>query len=504
MDRIFFLNLDISEKIAGVELSALSRTNLFSQHLDIEPIFLTTNYNWMLHRNKQKIQSNHRASPAMDILNMYDYFQDAVSLNQGEKKVMAEDLKPFRIISVPGTSDVRLYDEKGELVAYCKRHADNLSVNYINFIKDGRVWRRETFDSRGFLSKVDLLEKHGDIETSHDIFFRPDGSMAITKYGSIKNGFATTLSIQLINRENRLTHQFSNDGELRAFWLEIVARENDNSIFVVDRCLEFYEPIKIAIRKTATKSKIVPVIHSVHTAGDILSGVVNKFYKTVLEDIKTPDAIVVFTEEQKKDIIQRFGSGNIHVIPHSYKSIEKNPPLDKRNRFKIVYLARYTFEKKHEFAIEAFRLVVDKIPNAELHLYGFGEKKEEIIKKIKESSLEKNVFVNDFVHEIGNIYQEAGLSILTSSIEAFCMSVMESLFYGCPVVSFDIKYGPNTMIKHGINGYLIPPNNVELFAKQIIYILKNKDLHKNLVNNAANSMQNFTHEAVAEKWKLLL
>ena len=504
MDKIYFLNLDIAQNLAGVESSALARTKLFSEHLSIAPIFVTNLYNWTLHKNKKRVQENQRAATDMSVLNLYDFFQEATSLEHGVKKLLISDLEPYRAIDVPGTPDVRLYDEKGEFVAYCKRHPDDLTISFINYLSEGIVWRRETYDARGFLSKVDLLEKRDDIELAHESFFRPDGSVAITKRSSIKNGLATTLSLQLINRQGRLVKQFANDAELLAYWLELLVKRDEKSIFVVDRCAEFYAPLQATIQKTGSKSKVVPVVHSVHTAGDILIGIVNKFYKTVLEDVSAPDAIAVCTETQKHDIIQRFGPGNLQVIPHSHGVVANNPSFKQRNRFKIVYAARYAPEKNHDLALQVFKQVSLSVPNAELHLYGFGEKKQAIQDQIKELALDKKVFLNDFVHDVAPIYQGSGLSIMTSGIEGFCLGVMESLFYGCPVVSFDIRYGPHSMIQNGVNGFLVPFKDVDMFVKQIIQILGDEELHQKMVEQAPGSVQHLTHESVAKKWGEML
>ena len=505
MKKIFFMVLDVAENMSGLEYSAFLREQLFQQHLDLTPIVITNYYNPNLHKNKKLRQKENRISSSVSLLNMYDYFQQATDYADVDTGFSSELLSPFRSVSVPDTNDLRLYDSKGAVVAYCKRH-DNSSVSFINYLNNGIVFRRETFDSRGFLSKIDRIFKQEDHELVHESFLRPNGTVAIAKDCKVIAGCATVQMIHLINEQGRLTNIFNTEKELVDFWLEELINANSDSTFIIDRCLEFYESLQRIKNKltTATKPKLMPVIHNVHTAGDVLIGEVSKFYKDVVENISEPDATIVFTKAQKEDILQRFGNGNIQVIPHSYHRVEQTAPFEQRNPMKVVYLARYAPEKNHDLALDPFKLVVASVPKAQLHLYGFGEKKAEIIEKIKTLGLEKNVFVNDFVHDIASLYQEAGLSILTSSVEGFCMSVMESLFYACPVVAFDIKYGPAEMIQQGVNGYLVKNKDTAQFAKQIIQTLTNPTLHKKLIQTTGQTMQAFTHEAVAEQWKLLL
>lgn len=505
MKKIFFMVLDVAENMSGLEYAAFAREKLFQQHLNLKPTIATNYYNPSWHKNKTLLQEKNRASSSVSLLNMYDYFQQVTDYADVDTGFSSELLSPFRSVHVPDTTDIRLYNGKGEFVAYCKRN-DDLSVNFINYLHQDIVFRRETYDVRGFLSKIDQIFKQEGYELVHESFLRSDGSVAITKDCKVIAGFATVQMIHLINEQGHLTNIFNSEKELVDFWLEDLVNKNTDAIFVTDRCLEFYEPLQRIRSKltTATKPKLIPVIHSVHTAGDVFAGEVSKFYKDVVENISEPDATIVFTKAQKEDILQRFGNGNIQVIPHSYHRVEQTAPFEQRNPMKVVYLARYAPEKNHDLALDAFKLVVASVPKAQLHLYGFGEKKAEIIEKIKTLGLEKNVFVNDFVHDIASLYQEAGLSILTSSVEGFCMSVMESLFYACPVVAFDIKYGPAEMIQQGVNGYLVKNKDTAQFAKQIIQTLTNPTLHKKLIQTTGQTMQAFTHEAVAEQWKLLL
>jgi poly(glycerol-phosphate) alpha-glucosyltransferase len=259
-----------------------------------------------------------------------------------------------------------------------------------------------------------------------------------------------------------------------------------------------------AIYKNKAPAKTIPVIHNVHTGNDVFDGPVSTFYKSVLENVDAYSAIVTLTEHQQRDIQDRFGGKNFFTIPHSYFEVPEMKPYEQRDRFKVVYLARYDLgHKQQDMALKAFKLVVNAVPMAQLYLHGFGADKDKIANLVKEMGLEANVHVNDFVADISLAYKDASLSILTSRVEAFCLSVMESLFHGCPVVSFDMKYGPASMIVNGENGFLIPPNDIELLASKIIDILTNDELHKKIVKNAQTSVSNLTHEAVGLMWRHL-
>ncbi len=50
---------------------------------------------------------------------------------------------------------------------------------------------------------------------------------------------------------------------------------------------------------------------------------------------------------------------------------------------------------------------------------------------------------------------------------------MESIEVGCPVIAYDVRYGPGEIIEHGENGYLVEPDNIEAFAAYMDKIIKN-------------------------------
>ena len=53
---------------------------------------------------------------------------------------------------------------------------------------------------------------------------------------------------------------------------------------------------------------------------------------------------------------------------------------------------------------------------------------------------------------------------------------MESIEVGCPVIAYDVRYGPE-IIEHGKNGYLVEPDNIEAFSAYMDKIIKNPLKH---------------------------
>ena len=61
--------------------------------------------------------------------------------------------------------------------------------------------------------------------------------------------------------------------------------------------------------------------------------------------------------------------------------------------------------------------------------------------------------------------KNAKLFVNCSRNEAFPMTIIEALSCDCPVVSFDIDYGPNEILINDLSGYLAENNNIDSMIK---------------------------------------
>ncbi len=181
------------------------------------------------------------------------------------------------------------------------------------------------------------------------------------------------------------------------------------------------------------------------------------------------------------DIVKRFGDRtNYFVIPHAIKEGKYDHPFEQRDLNKVVMFARYHEQKQLDHAIKAFEKVVKKVPNAKLEIYGFGDKEKELETLIKSLKMEHSIHLKGFNKNPADTFKKSAVSLLTSEYEGFGLVVLESLRYGCPVISYDLKYGPSDMINNGENGYLVENLNINQLAEKVIKILKSKsDLKKN-------------------------
>ncbi len=74
---------------------------------------------------------------------------------------------------------------------------------------------------------------------------------------------------------------------------------------------------------------------------------------------------------------------------------------------------------------------------------------------------------------------------------------------GLPVVAFDCPYGPATIISEGVNGFLIPFDNMQCFAEKLSLLIEDSSLRKQMGLAALVSSDRFTSDQIMLKWLAL-
>ena len=67
-----------------------------------------------------------------------------------------------------------------------------------------------------------------------------------------------------------------------------------------------------------------------------------------------------------------------------------------------------------------------------------------------------------------SVFSSSLASIYPTKTEGFGLAILESLACGCPVVTYDVDYGPRELIRSGENGRRVTPGDIDEFASAIL------------------------------------
>lgn len=499
--EVYFLNIDINKKLTGIERASMLRAKVFKEHLQSAPTIVTVRYNHLFRRRCAEHAEDGLLHPDLTLINMYEQL---LGTREGRPQKGFVKNDRFTYKAVPNTKDYRVY-RQDEMIQYVKRFNDG-TLDYINYFAGRKKVGRYKYDSHGYLSAYQHLDVTTQQVTQED-YYHIDGYIRLKKYLSTekgKNVIQRVTGIVLFNAQGVIENVFRTEDDLIEFWLEGLFDSEKNYHCIIDKNRIYYQPL---MKLNLPNVTVTTCIHAMHTRNHIntMNSAINRNYRDVLEDIEKPEAIIVLTKQQKRDIEERFGlAENVRVIPHTISLLPEKVRWQERNPLKVVALSRYSEEKRLDQMIEIFAQVVERMPTATLEIYGFGAEKAKLLKKIKELEMSRHIFLKNYVSDISDVYDSAALSLLTSRTEAFSLVTMESLAHGCPVISYDIKYGPSDMIVEGENGFLIPLDEQEQFADKIVELLKAPRKLKKMSAAAYRLRDDFSGQQVSRKWSDLL
>jgi len=152
--------------------------------------------------------------------------------------------------------------------------------------------------------------------------------------------------------------------------------------------------------------------------------------------------------------------------------------LDK-NGWRVGNVAALAWHKDHRTLIEAARIVVNQFPKATFLITGEGSLRKEIEILIKKLNLDKEVKLLGFRRDVPEILSILHLFVLSSSWEGLGTSLLDALASCCPVVATNVGGIPE-IIKDGLNGILVVPEDPGALAQAIIYLLKNRDVARQM------------------------
>lgn len=143
-------------------------------------------------------------------------------------------------------------------------------------------------------------------------------------------------------------------------------------------------------------------------------------------------------------------------------------------------IARFTPDKGHDVLLYALYEILKEKPNVQLVFVGDGKERSRIIDLSQRLNLSENViFLRPQLNTV-NILSTMDVFMFTPRRkEGLGLSLLEALAAGKPVVAADVG-GISSIVKDGINGFLVKPSRPELLVGPTVKLLKNKELYQRM------------------------
>ncbi len=221
------------------------------------------------------------------------------------------------------------------------------------------------------------------------------------------------------------------------------------------------------------------------------------------------DAVVVLTRESATWLHANTRARRVAIIPNAAqwplpKQLPQLPPPARVDGQRILLaVGRLTTEKGFDLLLPVFQQLVAEFPNWRLVILGEGPKNEALQMQISTLGVSEHVSLPGRVGNMAQWYAAADLYVMTSRFEGFPNTLVEALAHGLPAVSFDCDTGPRDIIRHEINGLLVPAGDCAALKTALQKLMVNETLRRQFANRAIEVRDRYTIERIAGLWERL-
>jgi glycosyltransferase involved in cell wall biosynthesis len=149
---------------------------------------------------------------------------------------------------------------------------------------------------------------------------------------------------------------------------------------------------------------------------------------------------------------------------------------------------RLSVEKGHHFLFEMMKYLHENEINCRLLLAGEGKLSENLKSKAASLGVDHLVEFLGFVEDMPSFYSSLDIFLLPSAFEGFGYVLIEAMASRKPVVAFNVGSSME-IVEHGKTGYLIPPNQVQEMAVQVIELAGDRRLREKLGENGRSRVE---------------
>lgn len=271
---------------------------------------------------------------------------------------------------------------------------------------------------------------------------------------------------------------------------------------------------RLAAKKARKKgTKVVYIAHGFH----FYKGAPKKnwlaYYPIEKLFAKKCDTLVTITEEDfllatkkfKTNTIRMHGVG-VDMDRHFAVSEQEKQEIRKElnildDEFMCLCTGELNANKNQISLIQMVPKIKEKIANFKLWLAGNGPLREQLEAEIERLNLTDSVKLLGYQTQIEKFVRASDIVCSASKREGLPFNIIEAMLAKRPVVA-SVNRGHKELIKNGQNGFIT--NKQEEFIDNIVCLYENKELNKQIAENAFDYAKSYTLNQTMKEFKVLL
>jgi len=441
----------------GQTRALLMRNRLFAQHAGVEPLLVTFDTAPVYPEVRASWREHGALVDPMQLLNLFEYYRETLP-------VLGEPVD----------------DELPEIHGLAPREAAH---------PDGTLYKTSW-----------VGERSGELFIED--FHRPDGTVYLRRPAGGMAEKNPASPYILTNEKGRVVGRWARKSGLNRAWLRQLGGDAERVMIISDSRFALGDIIPMK----DPRFHVVHLMHNTHVAGHRRwNAPLSPLYEPLLTKIDQIDGLVTLTDRQRQDVAERYGrTSNLFVVPNPVDLPVLPDPLPARDPKLFTIVSRLEPQKRLAHAIQAFALVLEQEPEARLEIYGDGAQWRMLEKLVEKLDVGHAVTMLGHNPHARESLWTATAFLMSSGYEGYPLATLESLSHGCPVISYDIKYGPREQISHGVDGFLVEPGDMQGLADRIVELIRDPALAARMSEKAFEKAKAHDYNAFLRDWKHVL
>lgn len=251
------------------------------------------------------------------------------------------------------------------------------------------------------------------------------------------------------------------------------------------------QPVGGLMGRLIGKKFKLPVIYTAH-GFHFLKGnskLKNFAFKTIEKWLaKYTDILITINEEDFEasknwKATHKFKIPGIGFDANKYDNAEFDKIEFKRslglNEDDFVVLTVAEFIKRKNYTTSLKTIAELKNKNIKYLICGRGNCEDEIKQQIKDLGIEDKVIMLGYRKDINKIMQISDTFFLPSNQEGLCLSIIEALNYGLPIITSNVR-GCQDLVEEGKNGFIADKNDYIKYAEYINQLSTKDELYNQM------------------------
>lgn len=212
------------------------------------------------------------------------------------------------------------------------------------------------------------------------------------------------------------------------------------------------------------------------------------------------DAVVAQTPGAAR-WVREWCNSVVVVIPNALRQL---PDTVNEREHMILAVGRLTRQKGFDILLQAFASVHREFPGWRAVIIGEGPERASLLDLCGKLGLSDRIEWRTPQKDVEGWMGRAGLVVQPSRYEGFPNVVLEAMGMGAPVIAADCASGPAELIRDGVNGFLVPVEDVSTLARRMRELMSDESLRAQLGREAVRVRGRFAQDPIMREWERVI